>query len=425
MRQRYRHLKVLLSKRLARFKYDYREEWLRLIDNLSSTKSPLPLPERAVMSLAVILDSPGGLLFVHEQDHRVYVPAASWGVDEQIASPWLELPRDALMAHMEQRGWIVDSTEPLPVEIDTHFLVTLADHVRCSVFVVPLLLQDRLFGFVILKKKMPQYRLTYEDIDLLRTGGRQVASYLAQHFISQRLAEARQFETYGRMTAFMVHDIKNIMAQQNLLVQNAARHKQNPQFIDDALKTIERSIERMNRVLKQLRVGNSSGDTPRATDLGEIVHDAVERCRVFAPAPQFDRSPAPVRAVVDGERLSFGLTNLIRNAQQAASPTGSVHVKLGISAGAAIIEVIDDGPGMSDSFVNQRLFRPFESTSPDVGMGLGAFQLRETVRSIGGTVSVRSGTGRGAHFQLLIPLVRESDATPDVTSDRIASHNRP
>ena len=96
-----------------------------------------------------------------------------------------------------------------------------------------------LFGFVILKKQVSGYRLTYEDIDLLRTSGRQVASYLAQHYISRRLSEAQQFETYGRMTAFLMHDLKNIIAQQSLLVQNAVRHKHNPSFIDDAIVTIE------------------------------------------------------------------------------------------------------------------------------------------------------------------------------------------
>jgi putative PEP-CTERM system histidine kinase len=424
VRRRFRHLKVLLSKRLARFKYDYREEWLRLIDNLSSTTNPLPIPERAVMSLAVIIDSPGGLLFVQEQDHSIYVPAASWGIDELTDSLWQELPYDALMAHMERSAWIVDGEEPLPIESGNDFLASLANHLGNSVLVVPLLLQDRLFGFAALKKKVPGYRLTYEDIDLLRTGGRQVASYLAQHYISQRLAEARQFEAYGRMTAFMIHDLKNIMAQQSLLVQNAARHKHNPSFIDDALRTIESSIGRMDRVLRQLRAGTGKS-APRQTDLREIVTDAVERCRVFAPAPELEAPSTPLSAIVDGERLAFGLTNLIRNAQQAASATGSVKVRLLRDERMAVIEVIDDGPGMSDSFVNQRLFRPFDSTSPDVGMGLGAYQLREMIRSIGGTVSVKSGTGCGARFQLRIPLAEATKAVSTTSADTKAETNLP
>jgi signal transduction histidine kinase len=110
-------------------------------------------------------------------------------------------------------------------------------------------------------------------------------------------------------------------------------------------------------------------------------------------------------ALADGERLAFGLTNLIRNAQQAASASGYVRVRVHAEPGAAVIEVTDDGPGMTDSFVQERLFRPFDSTSPEIGMGIGAFQLRETVRSIGGTVTVQTAKGAGTCFQVRIPLV--------------------
>jgi putative PEP-CTERM system histidine kinase len=270
------------------------------------------------------------------------------------------------------------------------------------------LLQGKLFGFVILRKKHKRYRLTYEDIDLLRTSGRQVASYVAQHYVTQRLAEAKQFETYGRMTAFLAHDLKNIIAQQSLLTQNAARHKHNPNFIDDALATIEVSLSRMKRVLNQLRLG-TQGTDPQRVNLAETLADAVERCRAFAPSPDFEveAADAPLVAVADTDRLVFGFANLIRNAQQAATSTGRVRVSLRREQNTALIEIADNGPGMSDSFVRQRLFRPFDSTSPEIGMGIGAYQLRETIRTIGGTVAVQTKEGRGSLFLIRIPLQPE------------------
>jgi hypothetical protein len=135
--RKFRHFKVLLSKRLARFKYDYREEWLRLIDNLSSTASPLSLPERAVMALAKIIESPGGALFVQEDEGRCFVPAASWSEGDEVSIPWQELPRDDLMAHMETQAWIVDSDEPLPIEGDAHFLLRLVPPIEGASFSVP------------------------------------------------------------------------------------------------------------------------------------------------------------------------------------------------------------------------------------------------------------------------------------------------
>jgi putative PEP-CTERM system histidine kinase len=321
--------------------------------------------------------------------------------------PWQEWPRDELMAHMEKSGWIVDGEERIPENVGRHFLTELAKYLGFGVLIVPLLLHERLFGFVVLQKPEKRYRLTYEDIDLLRTSGRQVASYLAQHYATRRLSEAQQFETYGRMTTFLIHDLKNIMAQQSLVVQNAARHKHNPEFIDDAVATIEKSLERMSRALKQLRFGTVNS-TPQPTDLREIAADAVDRCRAFSPRPDLAVPELAVTVLADGERLSFGLTNLIRNAQQAVSSGGSVRVCVCSEATTAVIEVTDDGRGMTDSFVNNRLFRPFDSTSPEIGMGIGAFQLRETVRAIGGTIAVKSGEGTGSSFQLRIPLLSAS-----------------
>jgi putative PEP-CTERM system histidine kinase len=359
------------------------------------------------MALAEIIGSPKGLLFIQEHHYELYVPAAAWSASEPFNAPWHELPRDELMSHMEKSSWIVDSEEVLPEGIGAHFLQQIEKYFDSAYLAVPLLLEEKLFGFAVLKKKRSGTRLNYEDIDLLRTSGRQVASYLAQHYTTRRLAEAQEFETYGRMTAFLIHDLKNIMAQQSLVVQNAARHKHNPSFIDDAVATLQTSLERMSGVLKQLRVGTASSNSQK-TDLRDVVADAVNRCRAFAPTPEFDNAPAPLFALADPERLAFGLTNLVRNAQQATTSAGRVRVRLFAEPRTAVLEVIDDGSGMSESFVQQRLFRPFDSTSAEMeiemGMGLGAFQLRETVRAIGGTVSVQSGRGRGSRFEIRIPL---------------------
>ena len=57
-----------------------------------------------------------------------------------------------------------------------------------------------------------------------------------------------------------MHDLKNLIAQQSLVVRNAAKHKDNPEFIDDAIATVDNSVNRMNRILDQLRRGDQGGD---------------------------------------------------------------------------------------------------------------------------------------------------------------------
>ena len=123
---------------------------------------------------------------------------------------------------------------------------------------MPLISNETLIGFMLLFQSSSAFRLTFEEIDLLRTSGRQVAAHLAQYEADQRLAEAKQFEAFNRLTAFVMHDLKNLIAQQSLIVQNAARHKGNPAFFEDAIATIDNSVARMSKLLQQLQSGETA-----------------------------------------------------------------------------------------------------------------------------------------------------------------------
>jgi signal transduction histidine kinase len=69
-----------------------------------------------------------------------------------------------------------------------------------------------------------------------------------------------------------------------------------------------------------------------------------------------------------------------------------------------MIEIVDNGCGMDDEFVRERLFRPFDSTKGLAGMGIGAYECKEFVTLLGGRVEVDSTPGVGTCFQILIPL---------------------
>jgi signal transduction histidine kinase len=94
----------------------------------------------------------------------------------------------------------------------------------------------------------------------------------------------------------------------------------------------------------------------------------------------------------------------MRNAQEATSAAGTVAVELAVDAGEARLTVIDDGAGMDEEFLRQRLFRPFDSTKGSKGMGIGAYQVREYARTLGGDVEVWSAPGRGTRFCIRLPL---------------------
>jgi putative PEP-CTERM system histidine kinase len=260
---------------------------------------------------------------------------------------------------------------------------------------------------VVLSEPPPPFELTYEDRDLLRTLGRHVSTYLAQHAASRKLAEVGQFEAFNRLTAFMMHDLKNAVAQMSLVVRNAEKHKRNPEFIDDAISTIANAAGRIERLIEQLRQGSVTDLTQRVL-LERVVDRAMSTRTAELPVPVARFIDEDLWVDADFDRLSAVLGHLIRNAQEATPTYGEVSVSLERRATQAWVVVQDNGTGMDEAFIRERLFKPFDSTKGTRGMGIGAYQVREYVHAIGGELQVQSSPGRGTVMTVQLPLAMDS-----------------
>jgi putative PEP-CTERM system histidine kinase len=407
-------MRVFVSKHFFSYRYDYREEWLRLIETLARPMDGMPLSRRAIVALAQITDSPGGILFARGNP-SFFKPVASWNM--QAADNTAESADSGFARLLESRQWVFDTT-------DEH-----AEHARCAPrwlralprawIVVPLLQDKDMTGFVVLARSRAARRLNWEDLDLLRTAGRQVASYLGHDESARKLAEARQFEGYNRLTAFVMHDLKNVVAQQSLMVDNAERHKQNPAFVDDMIKTVGNCVRRMNRLLDQLRRGETKG-RPKRASAADLIKRAVGDVAAARPEPSIEATGDDIKVYVETDRFCAILGHIIRNAQDATGPSGQVAVALARDADNAIIEIRDDGEGMDANFIRERLFQPFYTTKSSKGMGVGAYQAREYVVSAGGGVDVSSEPGRGTTFAIRLPLAEPPPAAVPAEEARTA-----
>ena len=401
-------LHVFFSKHFLPFRYDYREEWLRLIDTLASSEQELPLPERAIKSLAQIVGSPAGVLWMRGVDERTYTCMAAWNT--KVWSEIVVTAQDPVIQFMRDRQWILDTAELMR---KPEFYAGLQRPEWLEVFpdallVVPLISNQSVIGFIVLFQSSSAFRLTFEEIDLLRTSGREVAAHMAQYMADQQLAEAKQFEAFNRLTAFVMHDLKNLIAQQSLMVRNAAKHKNNPDFFEDAVATIENSVARMNKLMQQLQTGDATGPS-RTVSLVAAVKEAIEKCQGREPEPAFIELGQSVEAHIDSERLVSVLEHLIRNAQEATDPDGSVTVRTEVADGQARITVADDGCGMDSDFIRSRLFRPFDSTKGSKGMGIGAYQARSFILACGGAMEVTSTPGSGTNVVIQLPAVENQE----------------
>ena len=402
-------LRVFISKHFFGYKYDYRDEWLRFIRTLSSGEAATQLRERAVKAIAQIIDSPGGILWMRRDNGR-FEPVARWNMGDPV--PPSEPGDGHLVRFLEQREWVINLDEhEKSIQrfrgIDAPALPEWLHGMSSAWLVVPLILHEYLIGFVVLARSplAPLRReFNWEDCDLLKTAGRQAASHLAQLEASRALAETRQFEAFSRLSAFVVHDIKNLIAQLSLVVSNAAKHKHNPQFMEDAIHTVESSIAKMNRLLANLRQDHASEEHVQPVDLPQILAEVVAAHGVHDPETTLECPERDVTVSANRDRLAAVIGHILQNGREATPVNGHVTVRMRTDRGHAVVEVEDTGCGMDEAFIKDRLFRPFETTKGSSGMGIGVYETREFIRSLGGDIDVFSRPGHGTIFRLRLPL---------------------
>jgi putative PEP-CTERM system histidine kinase len=395
-------LKIFISKHFYQGRYDYRQEWQHFTRALAEDSSGLS--QRAIQAVAGLVESPAGVLWL-ARDGDCYQPAAGWN----MPAPRLEERADSAMSRfLKARNWVIELPEwrRFPARYDELDLPDwLTEH---DVWlVVPLTLERSLFGFICLAPPRTPLQLNWEVRDVLKIAGSQAASYLAHRASADSLVVARQFESFNRMSTFIVHDLKNLVSQLSLLLVNAERHKANPEFQDDMLETLVHSLNKMKHLLLKLR-RDDTHDLAAPLLLDQLLERAVQACAACEPRPSLELRGAEVTVLANWQRLERVIGHLIQNAVEATPRSGKVSVLLQRCGSSAVIELSDTGHGMSEQFIRDRLFQPFESTKT-AGMGIGVFESREYLREVGGHLEVASVPSLGTTFRLMLPLHTESE----------------
>ena len=396
-------LRVTAVKHLFKHRFDYRNEWIRFTHTIGrSGIEDASLQQRAIKAMADITDSQSGLLLASDEDGALQL-AAHWRWPQAV------VPADALPAElsaiMEREGLILDFDE-VREGIDYHGEVALVpDWLREEArawAAVPLIHFDRLVGVIVLARPMQQRKLDWEDFDLLGIVGQQLASYLAEQAGQEALSEAARFDEFNRRMAFVMHDIKNLSSQMSLLLRNAEKHADKPEFRKDMLVTLKNSAGKLNIMLERLgRYGASANEKVADLDLGAVAEAVVARASRNFRVDLLRHEPVLVSG--QPEALEQALTHLVQNAIDASDEGSPVLVEIFSDGISGNIQVVDSGRGMSPSFVRDSLFKPFVS-SKEGGFGIGAFEAREMIRAMGGRLDVESREGLGTRFQIKLPL---------------------
>ncbi|MFZ9407589.1 MAG: XrtA/PEP-CTERM system histidine kinase PrsK [Burkholderiaceae bacterium] len=412
--------RVWISKHFFSHRYDYRKEWLRLTELLSGAdevnESHSSMAARGLRALVGMVGAAGGQLWLQD-DTGVWRSGAQLSVK---AGPDFDA-KDGLVHFLGSQGWIIDIEAwrdgrapqgcpaiPAWLKSDADAWILMAIHVQAS----PVALLQ-------LQRPLAPIPVDWEVRDLLKAAGQQVAGLLRTEQALESLVQARQFDSFNRMSAFVVHDLKNLVAQLGLMLRNAEKHRNNPHFQADMLETAAHVQDRMQTMLLQLGAGTRPIEVAQPVDLDASLARVVHQRSWPEPAPELRLDdppgldngsssgiPHPPRVLAHADRLERVIGHLIQNAIEATDSGSPVLVRRQINEGRAVIEVIDKGRGMDRDFISRDLFKPFRSTKPQ-GMGIGAFESREYILELGGSLDVASQPGQGSTFSIRLPMWTE------------------
>ena len=227
-----------------------------------------------------------------------------------------------------------------------------------------------------------------------------------------REEETRQFESFMRVSAMLTHDLKNAIEGLSLTVGNMERHFDNPQFRADALKGLTSATNKLKALVARLSrpLTSLSGEHRRPTNIDLI--PIIQRVLAMTAEPSrgkhsiVTRLPPSLHALADPVRVEEVIENLVLNALEAMTDRGgTLTIEAGQTEnGTPTFSVSDTGSGMSRSFIDTRLFRPF-STTKKTGIGLGLYTCREVIKASGGTIEVDSVEGAGTTFRVVLPSI--------------------
>ncbi|MFT5636273.1 MAG: putative PEP-CTERM system histidine kinase [Cognaticolwellia sp.] len=403
-----RRVKVFIAKNFFANKYEYRDEWLHLIEKIETTSGESHYQMATQIMMSKVDASRGAIIKKFSNQHYQLQYSQGLEIHEELEEQLLAV---GLFCH--QKGWIVDVNEyeaspMLYPELSLNIALFRTKNIQ---IIVPIFIGKAFYGLFVLADENELKRLNWEDRDLLFAISKQLGNFVSLYEATDKLTESKQFDAFNRMSAFLVHDLKNVQAQLTLITANAEKHRDNPGFVDDVFETVESATQRLEKVLSQLSKKQVEQSSHSQTDLSTIIKNVVSQCNIKLPKVEFEQGFSCI-TYIDSESFQSVIHHLIQNAQEATASDGWIKISLVEKKRIIRIVIADNGCGMSEEFLKNRLFRPFDTTKGNAGMGIGVFEAKQFIENMAGIIKVTSTPKLGTVFTIDLPL-RSSGAISD------------
>jgi putative PEP-CTERM system histidine kinase len=387
-------VKVFINKNIYRNKYDYRNQWLQFTDRLSSSKNGDDLMRSIISGFCDTFGRVSGALFLLEHEQGTYHQAM--GIElEPVPITFTE--GDAAVEFIANGKWL---SEPQyccqEIGNDEQKAFFKAKEIS---FIIPLFMDERMGGFIVLGRSInSEESYNHEDFDLMITLARQASSSLLNLRLSEQLSLSREMAALGKVSAFVVHDLKNLVSALTLSLDNAQEYITDPEFQKDLLFTLGNTVTKTNALISRLKNLPEKVTLLRTpVDLLQLAHDTA----TLVKGNNFQVTGAPVIAEVDRDEIQKVALNLMLNAIEATDGKDSVTVEVGVDE-SPFFRVKDKGCGITEDFLRNWLFTPFKSTKKK-GLGIGLYQCKKIVEAHGGKIEVMSKLDKGSEFTVWLP----------------------
>lgn len=413
------HLKSFISRHLNRPLYDYRKEWTTFTRAAGSLLDMNALCYAVADMVCRTMDVGSASLWVIDGPEERLVLKGSTSLSMNGISNSGTTEHDLLRLAKTIRA------EKIPVSydfsIDQQKILShpqnqeLCAHVKFC-YAVPLASGNQLVGLMTVGEKIAGDPLSPEDFELLKTIADQASVSLMTIKLSEDLRKLKELEAFQTMSAFFVHDLKNLASKLSLTMQNLPIHFENEEFRNDTLQMMAESVTKINIMCSRLSSLSEKIEIKTAEiDLNELVQATLAgfngnlRARVVR-----DLNPLP-KLKLDPEQIQKVLVNLLLNANEAVTADPLINIQTGFRGHWVELSVTDNGRGISKEFIERSLFRPFKTTKKN-GMGIGLFHSKMIVEAHRGRLEAESIEGEGTTFRVLLPA-------PEINFTRIKLRN--
>jgi putative PEP-CTERM system histidine kinase len=389
---------VFIHKNFYSYKYDYREQWLSFTQRISLKNDFDELLGSIAEGFKEAIGSTGAAIWLKGRDNKEYVCVKVLETNIVKAAPG-----SRLIEFLQNKKWIlnVHDNECKTVVSDNKEFIEKTG----ASLIVPLIHIDRLIGFIILRESLAENEYNYEDFDLLKTLAKQASLAIVNTQLADELIEAKEMEAMGRLSSFIIHDLKNSASMLSMIAQNSEEHIDNPDFQRDAMRAVSNTSEKIRGIIDKLKNLPIKAELHlKYYDLCECVKSAIAQVGLNGKANLSYKEIENVSTKFDNEELSKVIINLIMNAFDATGMKGEIKISTGTENGAAFIRVSDNGCGMSTDFIDRNLFRPFQTTKKK-GLGIGLYQCKTIIEAHSGRMLVESQEGRGTEFIIYLPII--------------------